>query len=346
MRRLSQHPLGWLLLLAGAVLPATARDEPRPADRPTPVPETYTEQVPGSKVRFTMVGIPAGTFVMGSPDGEKGRGADEGPQHAVTLRPFWMGRCEVTWDEYNLFYKSHPGVRSEQKDAEKEGKQDRIDAVSRPTPPYIDPTFGYGEEGYPAVGMSHHAAMVYCRWLSQKTGRTYRLPTEAEWEYACRAGTRTAYFFGDDPAKLDQYAWYTGNSDETTHPVGKKKPNRWGLHDMLGNAAEWCLDGYDAKAYGRFAARTEESVRGPVVPPTADRFPNVVRGGSWDDKAARLRCAARLASTPDWNKIDPEKPKSVWWLAQGDVVGFRVVRPVEEQDDLKGLRPRVTWESK
>jgi formylglycine-generating enzyme required for sulfatase activity len=339
--------LGWLLLLAGAAFPALARDDPRPDDRPRPAPQTYTEQIPGSKVRFTMVGIPAGTFVMGSAKGERGRGDDEGPQHAVTLRPFWMGRCEVTWDEYNLFYKEHPGVRDDQKRAEKEGKQERIDAVSRPTPPYIDPTFGFGEQGYPAIGMSHHAAMVYCRWLSQKTGRTYRLPTEAEWEYASRAGAQAAYFFGDDPARLDDYAWYAGNADETTHPVGKKKPNRWGLYDMLGNAAEWCLDGYDAKAYGFIVSRNDKSPAvAPVVPPTADRFPNVVRGGSWDDKAPRLRCAARLASTPDWNKIDPEKPKSIWWLAQGDTVGFRVVRPVEEQDDLKGLRPRVTWQSK
>jgi formylglycine-generating enzyme required for sulfatase activity len=344
MRRLSQHRLGWLLLLVGAVLPAPARDDPRPDTTPAHFPEPYTERIPGSKVRFTMVGIPGGTFLMGSPKEEKGRGDDEGPQHEVSLRPFWMGRCEVTWDEYDLFYKDNPGLRSEQKTAEKEGKQDRIDAVSRPTPPYIDPTFGYGQEGYPVVGVSHHAAMVYCRWLSQKTGRTYRLPTEAEWEYACRAGSKAAYFFGDDPSKLDQYAWYAGNSDEVTHPVGKKKPNRWGLYDMLGNAAEWCLDSYEAKAYDRFPA--DKAVRAPVLLPTADRFPNVVRGGSWDDKAPRLRCAARVASDPKWNKIDPEKPKSIWWLAQGDVVGFRVVRPVEEQDDLKGLRPRVTWESK
>jgi formylglycine-generating enzyme required for sulfatase activity len=346
MRRPSQHPWVWLLLLAGAALPAAARDERRPDDRPTTFPETYTERIPGSKVRFTMVGVPAGTFLMGSPKGEKGRRDDEGPQRTVTVRAYWIGRCEVTWDEYNLFYKGQPGNRSEQRAAEREGKRDRVDALSRPTPPYIDPTFGFGEEGYPAVGMSHHAAMTYCRWLSQKTGRTYRLPNEAEWEYACRAGTHTTYFFGDEPDKLDQYAWYAGNSDEATHPVGRKKANRWGLHDMLGNAAEWCLDRYDAKAYGPAGSWAEELARWPVLLPTADRFPNVVRGGSWDDKEPRLRSAARLASTPDWNKIDPEKPRSIWWLAQGDVVGFRVVRPVEEQDDLKGLRPRVSWESK
>jgi formylglycine-generating enzyme required for sulfatase activity len=344
MRRLLQHPLGWLLLLAGAAGLAGARDNPPPDTRPVPFPETYSERIPGTRVKFTMVGIPGGTFLMGSPKGEKGRGNDEGPQHLVSLRPFWMGKCEVTWDEYDLFYKDNPGVRYEQKRAEKEGNQERIDAVSRPTPPYLDPAFGNGHDGYPALGMSHHAAMVYCRWLSKKTGRTYRLPTEAEWEYACRAGSTTAYFFGDDPDKLDQYAWYEGNSDEQTHPVGKKKPNRWGLYDMLGNAAEWCLDSYDKNAYGR--APADKPVSRPVVPPTAQRFPNVVRGGSWLEKAPALRCAARVASDPAWNKGDPEIPKSIWWLAYGDFIGFRVVRPVEEQDDLKGLRPLVRWESK
>jgi formylglycine-generating enzyme required for sulfatase activity len=343
MRRLSQHPLGWLLLLAGAAGLAGARDNLPPDTRPLAFPETYTERIPGTRVKFTMVGIPGGTFLMGSAKGEKGRGADEGPQHLVSLRPFWMGKCEVTWNEYELFYKESPGVRDDQRRAEKEGGQERLDAVSRPTPPYIDETFGFGHDGYPAIGMSHHAAMVYCRWLSKKTGRTYRLPTEAEWEYACRAGSTTTYFFGDDPDKLDQYAWYEGNSDEQTHAVGRKKPNRWGLHDMLGNVAEWCLDGYDKDAYGR--APADKPVSRPVVPPTAKRFPNVVRGGSWDDKPPALRCAARVPSDPKWNRMDPEKPRSIWWLAEGDTIGFRVVRPVEEQEDLRGLRPLVRWAS-
>jgi formylglycine-generating enzyme required for sulfatase activity len=344
MRRLSKHPVGWLLLLAGAAaLPAPARDDPPSDDRPSRFPEAYTEKIPGTKVSFEMVGIPGGTFTMGSPKDEKGRANDEGPPQRVTIRPFWMGHCEVTWDEFDLCYKEKPGVRYEQQAAEQEGKPDRIDAVSRPTPPYIDPTQGNGTTGYPAMGMSHHAAMVYCRWLSLKTGRTYRLPTEAEWEYACRAGSQSAYFFGDDPAKLDQYAWYAGNSDEMTHPVGKKKPNRWGLHDMLGNVAEWCLDSYDRNALARFA---DKPAPGPVRLPTTARFPNVVRGGSWDDKAPLLRSAARLSSDPKWNRADPEKPPSIWWLANCDFVGFRVVRAVEEQDNLKGLRPLVNWESK
>jgi formylglycine-generating enzyme required for sulfatase activity len=346
MRRLSQHPSGWLLLLAGvcAALPVPARDNPPINGRTVVTPETYTETIPGSRVRFAMVGVPGGTFNLGSPNGEKGRRDDEGPQRPVTIRPFWMGKCEVTWDEFELFYKGKPGNRGEQRDADKEGKPDRIDAVSRPTPPYIDETFGFGHDGYPVVGASHHAAMAYCRWLSLKTGRTYRLPTEAEWEYACRAGTTTAYFFGDDAGKLDQYAWYAANSDEVTHPVGRKRANPWGLHDMLGNVAEWCLDSYDKATYARFAA--DRPALGPLVPPTADRFPNVVRGGSWDDKAPELRCAARAASRRDWLKMDPEKPQSIWWLPGAEMVGFRVVRPVEEQDNLKGLRPKVTWESK
>ena len=148
-----------------------------------------------------MVPIPGGTFVMGSPKAEEKRGDDEGPQHPVTVAPFWMGRCEVTWDEYDQFAFSlgleaaapgrapPPRTPVREKDA---------DAVSRPTPPYADATFGLGRKGQPAICITHHAAMEYCRWLSAKTGKAYRLPTEAEWEYACRAGTKTAYSFGDD----------------------------------------------------------------------------------------------------------------------------------------------------
>ena len=173
------------------------------------------------------------------------------------------------------------------------------DAITRPTPPYADETFGHGREGHPVLCITHHAAMQYCRWLSIKTGKAYRLPTEAEWEYAARAGTKTAYFFGDDPAKLGDYAWYDGNSEDIAHKVGKKKPNPWGLHDMYGNVAEWCLDHYKTDAYATFSL--DKPTLQPVMMPTEYRFSHVARGGSWADEADHVpqRLAARLRQDLD-----------------------------------------------
>src|SRR3954454_21968918 len=179
-------------------------------------PANYTETIPGSDVRFAMIAIPGGTFTMGSPENEKGRSKDEGPRRRVEIRPFWMGKTEITWDEYNEFRKG--GFVSNRTNAEALAKD--VDAVTRPTPPYPDETRGFGREGYPAIGISHHAAMEYCDWLSKTTGKTYRLPTEAEWEWACRAGTTTAYSFGDDPKDVGDYAWYADNAEDVTHEVG------------------------------------------------------------------------------------------------------------------------------
>jgi formylglycine-generating enzyme required for sulfatase activity len=303
----------------------------------------YTETIPGSEVSFDMMPIPGGTFMMGSPESEKGRSADEGPQHPVKIRPFWMGKCAVTWDEYDLYWKKREGVNKD-----KWTENDKLaDAVSRPTPPYADETFGHGREGNPVLCITHHAAMEYCRWLSAKTGKIYRLPTEAEWEYAARAGTKTAYFFGDDPAKLDEYAWYGKNckgADEGAHPVGKKKPSPWGLYDIYGDVAQWCLDSYEKDFYSKSPA--DKLSLCPVCLPTDKRFPNVARGGSWFDKdAAACRSAARHSSDSSWIKRDPQSPQSIWWLTDADYVGFRVVRPVEEYDELKGIKSKVTKQS-
>jgi len=204
-------------------------------------------------------------------------------------------------------------------------------------------TFGYGHKGFPAICMTHHAAMEYCRWLSAKTGKLYRLPTEAEWEYACRAGTKTAYSFGDDPSKLDEYAWSVDNSDGKPKPVGKKKPNPWGLYDMHGNVAEWCIDHYEKDFYKKF--KPGETSLNPFAPPTEKKTPHVARGGSWDDDPPLLRSAARRASSREWWRQDPQLPQSIWWLTEGVFVGFRIVRPVEEYEHLKGLRSKVTRES-
>jgi formylglycine-generating enzyme required for sulfatase activity len=278
---------------------------------------------------------------MGSPPSEKGRGADEGPQHPVTIRPFWMGKTEVTWDEFDI-YRKEKAVESPE-DNDKRLKAD-ADAITGPTKPYADETFGHGREEHPVICITHHAAMEYCRWLSGKTGKIYRLPTEAEWEYAARAGTTTAYFLGDDPTKLGDYAWFAGNSEDVTHEVGKKKPNPWGLYDIYGNVAEWCLDEYQADAYSRFPA--DKPTLSPVLIPDDRRFSHVARGGAWTDEPGKLRSAARRGSNKSWIKRDPQRPQSIWWLTDAEFVGFRVVRPVEEQDNLKGLRSKTTRESK
>jgi formylglycine-generating enzyme required for sulfatase activity len=332
---------GFLLLISNnPPAPAEGKDE---AFQPRIEPakhKNYSEPIPGSEVKVEMIAIPGGTFLMGSPASEQGRSEDEGPQHPIKIRPFWMGKTEVTWDEYDLFRKEK-GVESPEQNEERL-KAD-ADAITGPTKPYADETFGHGREGHPVLCITHHAAMEYCRWLSAKTGKSYRLPTEAEWEYACRAGTTTPYSFGDDPKKLDDYAWYDKNSEDMTHPVGQKKPNLWGLHDMHGNVAEWCLDHYEKEYYSTFP-KYKLSLW-PVKLPTLARFPHVARGGSWADEASKLRSAARRGSNKDWIKRDPQRPQSIWWLTDAEFVGFRVLRPVEEQENLKGLKSGTTRES-
>ncbi len=296
----------------------------------------YTEAVPGSGAKFEMVPIPGGTFTMGSPAGEAGRSEDEGPQHRVAIHPFWMEKYETTWNEYDVFAFS----RDLTSDKQPTPADDKLaDAVTRPTPPYSDPTFDFGREGHPAISLTHHAAMEYTRWLSAKTGREYRLPTEAEWEYACRAGSDSAFYYGGDPKQLGDYAWFLDNSDARPHEGGKKKPNAWGLYDMLGNLGEWVLDEYDKDFYR--SLKPGELLVEPVMLPTKKKYPNVVRGGSWDDDAKRVRCAARQASNPDWNFQDPQRPQSIWWLTDGTFVGFRVVRPLAEEEQLKGVKSLV-----
>ncbi len=345
MKRSLRHPLGWCVFsLATAVaLSLAGGDAPGQGQPKLPIIEkathqSYTEPIPGTRVKFDMVAIPGGTYLMGSPASESGRGADEGPQHPVTVRGFWMGKCEVAWDEYDLYWRKLPGAKAPETPADK-----AADAVTRPTPPYADETFGHGREGNPVLCITYHAAMEYCRWLSAKTGKLHRLPTEAEWEWACRAGTTTAYSFGDDPARIEEYAWLEKNSEEVAHKVGQKKPNPWGLYDMHGNLAEWCIDHYVKDTYSKFPL--DKATLQPVVLPTWKRYSYVVRGGGWSDTPEKLRSAARRGSEKVWLQRDPQRPQSVWWMTDAEFVGFRVVRPIEEQDNLKGLRSKMTRES-
>ncbi len=294
------------------VLPDRAAMTPSPGVHTS---YTVTETIPGTEVSFTMVMIPGGRFKMGSPSDEAGRDEDEGPQREVTVDAFYMGTHEVLYDAW-LIYRS----RKRDNAVAAPGSDFDPDIVARPSPPYEDPAHGMGTTGHPAVGMTQWAALQYARWLTEKTGHFYRLPTEAEWEYACRAGTTTPFSFGE--RALDAHAWYSGNSDETYHPVGEKAPNPWGLFDMHGNVAEWTLDEYDATFY-------EDTLSwNPWSMPTR-LHPRTVRGGAYDDSPEALRCASRLESSASWKRRDPQVPKSMWWNTDSPFVGFRLVRDVD-----------------
>lgn len=288
----------------------------------------YDERVPGTDVVIPMTPIPGGRFTLGSPDDEPDRGDDEGPTVDVDISPFWMATTETTWDAYHVFM-LRLDVEARAAGRGEEAPQDAwADAVSRPTPPYVPMDFEMGVDGYPAISMTQFAARTFTKWLSMKTGRFYRLPTEAEWEYACRAGTSTRWSFGDDEADLDAHAWYRGNSDGRYQPVGTKAPNPWGLHDMHGNVSEWVLDGHGKSTYERWDERLE-GVVDPIEWPTRE-YPRVVRGGSWDDDPRRLRSAARRRSLSSWKARDPQIPKSIWYHTNAPFLGFRVVRPLVE----------------
>ena len=283
----------------------------------------YIEKLPKTKSSIPMIYIKGGNFQMGSPKTEVGHFGDEGPQHEVQVDDFWIGQFEITWDLYNLFIQGNIDAAQPTLSPDDE-VQIEVDAISRATPPYTDMSFGMGTEGYPAICMTQLAAVKFCEWLSAMTGNFYRLPTEAEWEYACRAGTTEAYSFGDDTSSIEDYAWLQSNSNDKYQKVGQKKPNPWGLYDMHGNVAEWTLDHYIPTVYGqRIAGVLNPLAEGQKV------YPKTVRGGSWMDSPKRLRSAARRPSTKKWKKRDPQIPKSKWWHTDAPFVGFRVVRPLK-----------------
>ncbi len=252
----------------------------------------------------------------------------------MTVSPFWMGKYEVTWSEYKHYMRLEKIFKAfEQRGLRKVEQANQVDAITSPSSLY-DPTFTF-EAGQgprqPAATMTQFAAKQYTKWLSRLTDDFYRLPNEAEWEYACRAGTTTAYYFGDDPDELENYAWYSDNSDEERHDVGKLKPNPWGLYDMHGNVAEWVLDKYDENGYQRLAGKKSVTSAEAYAKPD-EPYPLVVRGGSWELDAEQCRSAARLASDDDeWKGSDPNFPQSPWWFTDSPAlgVGFRIIRPFD-----------------
>jgi len=277
--------------------------------------QPYEEAIPGSTVKFNMMPVPAGSFTMGSAAADAVHKPEEGPAKKVKLDAFWMGAKEVTYDEFLLFFNDDNTSRDSE-----------VDAVTRPTPQYIDLSWGMGKQGgFPVNSMSQYTAIMYCRWLYKKTGHFYRLPTEAEWEYACRAGSNTMYYFGNDAKQLKEYAWYADNSNKKYQKTGQKKPNAWGLYDMLGNVSEWTLDQYRDDYFTAIG----DAPSNPMIAPT-ETYPRAVRGGGYLDKPDALRCASRQQSDAAWNKRDPQMPKSKWWLTDAMSVGFRIVRPLQE----------------
>ncbi len=273
--------------------------------------QAYAVTIPNTTAAFEMAPVPAGEFEMGSAD--PGAPADQKPARKVKLDAFWMMTTEVNWDAYLMFMFADQANEHATPDG-------MVDALSRPTAPHLEMSFGRGNEGFPAISMTQHAANKYAQWLSAKTGEFYRLPTEAEWEYACRAGGPPVL----PEAQLAEVAWYRENSatsefsDGTYHKLGTKKPNAWGLHDMLGNVMEWTADQYAPYAPG---AQTN-----PWVRPT-ESYPMAVRGGSWSDPASRVTCTNRVKSDVVWKERDPQLPTSVWYMTDAEWLGFRLVRP-------------------
>jgi len=301
--------------------------------------ENFTENLPGTKISFDMIAVPGGDFVIGSPESEEFRKRDEGPQVNVSLDQFWMGKIEVSWDEYNTFIKetSKEGRTEDQLNILKMTQE--VDAISGPTPAYGNPGQGWGKGKRPAITMTHYAAVKYCEWLSQKTGRKYRLPTEAEWEYACRANTIGAYPFKGDPSDYTSKGFwksitgvdtsiissnviYKENSKNKTSFPNKVKPNPFGLLNMLGNVKEFCADYYSEESYKSYSDKS--NVKNPLGPKTGLEY--VIRGGAYHSDASDLRIASRdFTKQKKWLITDPQIPKSLWWYSDSKEVGFRVV---------------------
>lgn len=309
--------------------------------------KNFKEQIPGTSVSFNMKAIPGGSFQMGSPENEAFRNEDEGPIRNITLSPFYMGELEVTWDMYWAFYaETMSEGRISPETVYANNSNPEVDAISGPTPPFGFPDQGWGAGERPAITMTHYAAQTFCQWLSKKTGKQYRLPTEAEWEYAARGGTTTPYFFegtaNDFSDKgffrkifkaktdsIDKYVVYIKNSNNRTQLPEAVVANPFGLKNMLGNVMEYCSDKYSPSAY----AESPSDVTNPKGPSQGDEY--VVRGGLYNTDPENVRCAVRgKTDHTKWLKTDPQQPKSIWWYSDIKGIGFRVVCDADNHNTL------------
>ncbi len=277
----------------------------------------YSEKIPNSELSIEMIFIQGGEYSMGNKNSNVN----------TQISSFWMSKYEITWEIYNLFMEFD---QSNKLEYIIDGDTIKVDGISKPTTPYTDMTFGMGYEGFPAVNMTHFAASKFCKWLSLITGNYYRLPTEAEWEYACRSGTSSDYYYGDDISLIDEYSWNKNNSDNSYQRVGQKIPNKWGLHDMLGNVSEWVADSYDDNIF-----KSKKLKKDPFIF-SESKYPKVYRGGSWNDEPSSLLTHKRFYSDNSLQKRDPQIPKSQWWNTDAPNIGFRIVRV--NKDDSESRR--------
>ncbi len=289
----------------------------------------YTMTIPGTRVEIQMIPIAGGSFKMGAaaPDAAD----DVTPQVEVAVEPFWIGKYEVNWEQYQSYMAMDTAFKKMAKTGlRKVTAEDEVDAVTAPSALYEpDITYEAGEDpDQPAASMTQFAAKQYTKWLSLISGQFYRLPYEAEWEYACRAGTTTKYYFGDDDGKLEEHAWYYDVSDDQRHTCGELEPNPWGLYDMYGNVSEWVLDAYTENGFDDIAGKSltvEESFQKPKKV-----YPRLLRGGSWYSEVDYCNSFARLPTDDKlWKEEDPNYPKSPWWYTgeEGLGAGMRLVRP-------------------
>lgn len=264
---------------SAAPQPATTASAAPPATvSPDAKLEPFTVSVPVSGYKLNFAPIPPRPPLPG--DAAKG------------IEPFWMCTTELPWDAFDVYVF---------KLDEPEENRGGVDAKTHPSKPYLPPDRGFGHANFAAISLTFKSAEGFCAWLSGKTGMTFRLATEDEWEHAARAGrppTET-YGFEGGAAMLGDFAWFKENANGQPHEIATRKPSAWGLYDMHGNVAEW-VKGRDGKP--------------------------VVKGGSYNDPAENLAASWRSPPQPAWNMSDPQVPKSRWWLSDAPFIGFRVVR--------------------
>lgn len=268
--------LGRVFILAVAIASSAATGGAEPSNpfvtgAQSATAQGYSETIAGTLVTFDMVAVPAGAVTI---DGK-----------SVEVKPFYIGRRETTWDMYDVFALGLDGPKP----------STGADATARPSRPYGAPDYGWGHAGFPVISVTRGAAEAFCTWLSVKTGKRYRLPTEAEWLHAASLAGGAEL----TPERRNDLAWHRGNAEGRTHAVGGKAADRLGLFDLFGNAAEWVT--------------------------TADGT-LVLRGGSFRDSAETVGPGVRSVQDDSWNERDPQLPGSRWWLSDAPFAGFRIVR--------------------